>query len=62
MFREGTSCKWRFSLIIVLILSSRTVSAIELGYENCQEVPLFVLYNKNRERLIFLFQFVFSVY
>ena len=46
MFREGTSWKWRISLIILLILSSRTVSSSELVYDNFHEVPLFVLNNR----------------
>ena len=46
MFREGTSWKWRISLIILLILSSRTVSSSELVYDNFHEVPLFVFNNR----------------
>ena len=46
MFREVTSCNWRFSLIIVLIFSSRIVTASELGYDNFLEEPLFVLNNR----------------
>ena len=46
MFREGTSWKWRISLIILLILSSRTVSSSELVYDSFHEVPLFVLNNR----------------
>ena len=46
MFREGTSWKWRISLIILLILSSRTLSSSELVYDNFHEVPLFVLNNR----------------
>ena len=46
MFRQGTSWKWRISLIILFILSSRTLSSSELVYENFHEVPLFVLNNK----------------
>ena len=46
MFREGTSWKWRISLIILLILSSRTLSSSELVCDNFHEVPFFVLNNR----------------
>ena len=46
MFREGTSWKWRISLIILIILSSGTVSSSKLVYDNFHEVPLFVLNNR----------------
>ena len=46
MFRKGFSRKWRFSLSILLSLSSRTASACEVVYDNSHEVPHIVLYNR----------------
>ena len=46
MFWEGTSWKWGISLIILLILSSRTLSSSELVYDNFHEVTLFVSNNR----------------
>ena len=60
MFREGTSWKWRISLIILLILSSRTLSSSELMYDNFHEVPLFVLNNRTPGTVFNLITISFS--
>ena len=56
-FREGTSWKWIFSLIMELILSSRTVSASEFVYDNFHEVPLSVIQWKRTPFILNSFSF-----